>query len=63
MLKNKKLKELENKIFYGDYTDDEWREIDKALDEEFAKASEEDKKAFIDNGAGNMLAMIMEYMD
>lgn len=63
MLKNKKLQELEDKIFYGEYTDDEWREINKELEDEFAKASEEDKKAFVDNGAGNMMAMIMEYMD
>lgn len=62
MAKNKKLKEIENKIFYGDYTDEEWREIDKELKEEFSKASEEDKKAFVDSGAGNMMAMIMEYM-
>ena len=62
MAKNKKLKELETKIFYGDYTDEEWRKINEELQEEFAKASEEDKKAFVDSGAGNMMAMIMEYM-
>ena len=63
MANNKSLKDLENKIFYGDYTDDEWRNINKELKEEFSKASEEEKKAFVDSGAGNMLAMIIEYMN
>lgn len=63
MAKNKKLKEFENKIFYGEYTDEEWRKLDEELQEEFEKASEEDKKAFVDSGAGNMMAMILEYMD
>ena len=63
MAKKNKLKTFENKIFYGEYTDEEWRKLDEELQEEYEKASEEERKAFIDSGAGNMMAMIMEYME
>lgn len=61
-MKNK-LKDIENKIFFGDHSDDEWKEIKKSLDEEFPKSTDKEKKEFVDSGAGNLLAQILEYME
>ncbi|MBQ8804175.1 MAG: hypothetical protein IJZ53_11110 [Tyzzerella sp.] len=63
MANKSKLQELEDKILFGDFTDEEWKAIDKEVDEEFQKASEEERKAFIKSGAGDFLATVMEYMD
>lgn len=57
------LKQLEKKIFYGDYSNEQWKESDKAVKEEFAKATEKEQQEFIDSGAGNLLAQIIEYME
>ena len=58
-----KLKEFQNKIFSGDYSDEEWVQINRSVQKEFQNASDDEKQEFIDSGAGNLLAQIMEYMD
>lgn len=63
MANKSKLRELEDMILFGDFIDEEWKKIDKELNEEFEKASEEEKKAFMKSGAGDFLATVMEYMD
>ena len=58
-----KLKELEKKIFGEDMTDEEWRQTEEQMHEAWKDASEEEKQAFIDSGAGAMLGQIIEFMD
>ena len=58
-----KLAELEEKIFFGDHSDEEWRQFNKEVDKELAVASEEEKQRFMDSGAGDLITQIMEYMD
>lgn len=58
-----KLEELKNKIFFGDHSDEEWNEINSEVQEEFKKASDDEKQDFIDSGAGNLLEQIIEYME
>lgn len=58
-----KLEELKNKIFFGEHSDEKWIKINLEVQEEFAKASDGEKQDFIDSGAGNLLAQILEYMD
>lgn len=62
-MKQSKLHELENLILFGEHSDEEWKEIDKMVDEELEKASEAEKEAFMDSGAGEALTQILEYMD
>lgn len=58
-----KLEELKNKICFGDYSDEEWNEINSEVQEEFKNASDDEKQDFIDSGAGNLLEQIIEYME
>lgn len=58
-----KLAELEEKIFFGDHSDEEWRQFNKEVDKELAVASEKEKQRFMDSGAGDLITQIMEYMD
>lgn len=58
-----KLKELEKKIFGGDMTDEEWRRTEDQVNEAWKDASEKEKQAFMDSGAGDMLGQIIEFMD
>lgn len=58
-----KLVKLEEKIFFGDHSDEEWRQLDKEVDKDLAIANEKEKQHFMDSGAGDMLAQILEFMD
>ena len=58
-----KLKKLENIIFFGEHSDEEWRKIEKEAREEFEKATEEEKREFIDSGAGPLLEQVLEYIE
>lgn len=57
-----KLKKLKTKIFFGDHSDAEWIEINEKVQSELKKASEAEKQEFVDSGAGNLLAQVIEYM-
>lgn len=57
------LRELENKILFGDHSDEEWKKLDKSVNEAFAHASAKERQLFMDSGAGNLLTQIIEYMD
>lgn len=58
-----RLQELEDMILFEEHSDREWREIDRMVDEEYKKANEDEKKSFMDSGAGDALTQILEYMD
>lgn len=60
---NNRLMELKKKIFYGDHSDEQWKKINDEVTEELAKATEQEREEFLDSGAGDLLAQIMEYMD
>lgn len=61
-MKNK-LKELEDLILFEEHSDVEWDEINESVRKEFEKATEKEREEFMDSGAGDALAQIMEYMD
>lgn len=58
-----KLKELKNKILFGDYSDEQWKKMNEEITIEFGRATDREKEEFLDSGAGDLLAQIMEYMD
>lgn len=58
-----RLRELENMIFFGDHSDEEWIKIDKEVDEELSKSSDEEIQNFMDSGAGDLLTQIIESID
>lgn len=60
---HRSLKELEKVIFGGNMTDEEWLKLDKEVDEAWKSAKHQERKAFEDSGAGNMLGQIIEFMD
>lgn len=60
---NSRLMELKKKIFYGDHSDEQWKKINGEVTEELAKATDLEREEFLDSGAGDLLAQIMEYMD
>lgn len=57
------LKELESIIFGKDMTDKKWIELNKEVDEAWNSATDEERQEFEDNGAGDMLGQILEFMD
>jgi|GEM_PF-3183279 len=58
-----KLKKLENKIFFGDHTDEEWKQMYKDVNIAISEVNESERKAFLDSGASELIAQIMEFMD
>lgn len=58
-----KLQELEDKILFGEYSDEEWKQLDKELDEALSKASEQEIESFMESGAGELITQILEYID
>lgn len=58
-----KLKELMNQILFGDHSDEQWKDINAEVSKEFGKATNQEREEFLDSGAGDLLAQIMEYMD
>lgn len=60
---NSRLRGLKKKIFYGDHSDEQWEKINDEVSEEFRKATDQEREEFLDSGAGDLLAQIMEYMD
>ncbi len=57
------LHDLIDVIIYADLSDDEWREIDKAVDELFKTSSQEEIDEFVESGAGETLDLILEFME
>ena len=58
-----RLRELQNKIFFGECSNEQWEKINDEVSEEFRKATDQEREEFLDSGAGDLLAQIMEYMD
>lgn len=58
-----RLRELQNKIFFGEWSNEQWKKINDEVSEEFRKATNQEREEFLDSGAGDLLAQIMEYMD
>ena len=56
------LRELTYIILFIEYSDEEWIEIDKKVQELYEKASEKEKEEFLYSGAGDALAQILEYL-
>lgn len=54
-----RLKEVQ-KNFFGDHSDKEWSDINESVQSEFEKANKREKQEFIDSGAGNLLAQILD---
>lgn len=52
------LSELRSVILDGDFSAEEWLQLDQEVSEAIAVASEEDIQLFVDSGAGEMLDMI-----
>lgn len=60
---NSRLGALKKKIFYGNHSNEQWKKINDEVSEEFLKATNQEREEFLDSGAGDLLAQIMEYMD
>lgn len=60
---NNRLMELKKKIFYGNHSDEQWEKINDEVAEELAKATEQEREEFLDSGAGDLLAQIIEYIN
>ena len=60
---NSRLRELKRKIFSGDHSDEQWLKINDEVNEELAKATDQEREEFLDSGAGDLLTQIIEYMD
>ena len=58
-----RLRELQNNIFFGERSNEQWKKINDEVSEEFRKATNQEREEFLDSGAGDLLAQIMEYMD
>ena len=50
-------------IFFEELTDEEWLKLNKEVQESWKSATNEEKQAFEDSGAGDLLTQIIEYMD
>lgn len=59
---SKNLKELEEIIFEGDRTDEEWLRVEKEVKEAWKYANDEEKRDFEKSGAGDMLGQIIEFL-
>ena len=57
------LKKLKKTIFFGELTDEEWLELNKEVQESWKSATDEERQAFEDSGAGDLLTQIIEYID
>lgn len=60
---NGRLNELQDKIFFGEHSDQQWRKINDEVAKAYAEASPQEREEFMDSGAGDLLAQIMEYLD
>ena len=58
----KKLNELEEIIFKGDQTNEEWLKVENEVKEAWKYASDEEKRDFDESGAGDMLGQIIEFL-
>lgn len=58
-----KLQKLEDKILFDEYSDEEWKQLDKELDEVLSKASEQGIESFMESGVGELSTQILEYID
>lgn len=61
-MKNR-LKELEEKIFRGNLTNEEWLQLNKQVNEAWNEASEEERQDFLESGAGDIIGQVIEFMD
>lgn len=60
----KNLKELEQIIFhFGVKSKAYWLNLDKQVDIAWENATEEEKEAFVDSGAGDMLGQVIEFLE
>jgi len=59
---SKNLKELEEIIFEGDRTDEEWLRVEKEVKEAWKYANDEEKRDFEKSGAGDMLGQLIEFL-
>ena len=58
-----RLRELQNKIFFREWSNEQWKKINDEVSEEFRKATDQEREEFLESVAGDLLAQIMEYMD
>ena len=57
------LKKLKKIIFFGELTNEDWLELIKEVQESWKSATDEERQAFKDSGAGDLLTQLIEYMD
>lgn len=57
------LKKLKKIIFFGELTNEDWLELIKEVQESWKSATDEERQAFEDSGAGDLLTQLIEYMD
>ena len=57
------LKKLKKTIFFGELTNEDWLELIKEVQESWKSATDEERQAFEDSGAGDLLTQLIEYMD
>lgn len=59
----KRLKDYIEVILEGKHTGEEWRQINKDVDQVYKNATDEEKKEFEISGAADTLEMLIEYVE
>ena len=57
------LEKLKKEIFFGEHSDEEWKEIKMQVDKEMIEVPEEERQEFIECGAGSLLEQVLEYIE
>lgn len=57
------LEKLKKKIFFGEHSDEEWKRIKLQVEKEMLKATAEERREFVESGAGPLLEQVLEYME
>ena len=57
------LEKLKKKIFFGEHSDEEWKRIKVQVKKEMLKVTAEERRKFVESGAGPLLEQVLEYME